>query len=110
MTDKIKNIAEKYNIGDDAFSKAANETYHHAAKFKGQMRPDLNKRLTSLEIMEKYSKANDFKNAGIAYRPASGWAVLVKRSSYVNPTEAQAIAQDILKAVAAIKKAPAFKK
>ena len=110
MTDKIKSIAEKYNIGDDDFSKAANETYHHAAKFKGRMDPVKNKKIASFEIAEKYAKANDFKTAGIAYRPASGWAVLVKRSGYVNPTEAQAIAQDILKAVAAIKKAPAIKK
>lgn len=110
MSDRIRNVKEKYNIGDDAFSKAANETYHYAAKFKGRMDPLTNKKIASFEIAEKYAKANDFKNAGIAYRPASGWAVLVKRSSYVNPTEAQAIAQDILKAVAAIKKAPAIKK
>lgn len=105
----IDEIKQKY-LGDDAFSKAANKTYHHAAKFKGRMDPATNKKIASFEVAEHYAKANDLKNAGIAYRPASGWAVLGKRSGYMNPTEAQAYAQDLLKAVAAIKKAPAIKK
>lgn len=105
----VDEIKAKYQ-GDDAFSKGANAAYHQAAKYKGRVSPATIKEVASYAGAESYAKANDFKSAGIAYRPKSGWAVLCKRSGYLNPTEAQAYAQDLLKAVAAIKKAPAIKK
>ena len=105
----IDDIRQKY-IGDDAFSKEANQTYHHASKFKGRIDPETIKNIASFEVAEHYAKANKFKLASIGYNRNGGWVVYGGRMGSMTPTEAQAYAQDLLKAVAAIKKAPAIRK
>ena len=107
----IDEIKQKY-LGDDAFSKAANTAYHalkNEAKGKNIPAEKLN-RIKGLEIARAYAGNNSFENADIIYQSNAGWKILVKKYGHITATEAQALARDLLKAVAAVKKAPAIKK
>ena len=107
----IDEIKQKY-LGDDAFTKAANTAYHslkNEAKGKNIPAEKLN-RIKGLETARAYAGNNSFENADILYQPNAGWKILVKRYGHITATEAQALARDLLKAVAAIKKAPTIKK
>lgn len=107
----IEQIKQKY-LGDDAFSKAANTAYHalkNEAKGKNIPAEKLN-RIKGLEIARAYAGNNRFENADIIYQSNAGWKILVKKYGYITATEAQALARDLLKAVTAVKNAPAIKK
>ena len=105
----IDEIKKKY-LGDDAFTKAANAIHHESAKYKGKIPANVLKRMDGTDIAKAYADSNKFKLASIGYDRNGGWVVYARRMGSMNPTEAQAYAQDLLKAVAAIKKAPAIKK
>lgn len=105
----IDQIKEKY-LGDDAFSKGVNAVGHEISQYKGKMKPSQLNYHKGIAIAREYAKANEFKRASIFYNPNKGWEVSGRVSGRIDPTEAQAYAQDLLKAVAAIKKAPTIKK
>lgn len=103
----VQEIKSKY-LGDDAASKVANEQYHKLGgmtKTNPRLKPLL-KRTAGLYAAEAYAKENKFKNAEIGYM-RNEWRVAGRRSGWMTPMEAKAYAEDLLKAVDAIKKAPA---
>lgn len=107
----IDEIKIKYHA-DDAFSKGLNNVGHELKRYSAseKLGPKETRKILGMETARAFANANKFKNAGVEYRSRDGWHVFGRLSGYMTPTEAQAYAQDLLKAVAAIKKAPAIKK
>lgn len=103
----IDEIKEKYHR---TFSNEVNAIYHESAKYKGKIAPNVLRRMDGTSIANAYAAKNKYKFADIGYDRTGGWVVNGRRMGAMTPTEAQAYAQDLLKAVAAIKKAPAIKK